>query len=103
MGPDAAGLREIEDIFRRVIQLFVGGAFIALFVMLTWAGIKYTTSGGEPKALESARQTITWALLGMLFLIIAWLLLQLIAAFTGIDALKTFNIKTLCIPGILGC
>lgn len=97
MGPDAAGLTQIEDIFKRVIALFAGGAFIALFVMLIWAGIKYITSGGEPKALQSAHQTVTWAFLGMLFLIIAWLVLRLIEAFTGVNVV-VFNIRILCPP-----
>lgn len=97
MGPDAAGLIQIEDIFQRVVQLFAGGAFIALFVMLTWAGIKYITSGGEPKALQSAHQSVTWALLGILFLIIAWLVLRLIEAFTGVTV-TVFNIRILCPP-----
>ena len=98
-GPDAAGLTQIEAVFSRVISLFVGGAFVALFVVLVWAGIKFLTSGGDPKALQAAGQAVTWALLGILFLAIAWLVLQLIAAFTGIDALKTFDVGKLCLPG----
>lgn len=97
-GPPAAGLTQIEEVFRNVIKISVGGAFIALFVVLVWAGIKFLTSGGEPKALESARDAVTWALLGILFLALAWLILKLIAAFTGIPDLTSFNIKVLC-PG----
>lgn len=95
MGPLPAGLTEIENVFRKVIQGSVSLAFIALFVMLFWGGIKYLTSGGEPKSLQSATQTITWALLGMLFLILAWLILLLIAEFTGIPELTSFNIRRL--------
>lgn len=100
LGDQPAGLTAIEELFGRIINLFVGLAFIALLVVLIWTGIRYLTSGGEPKALQAASQSLTWALLGMLFLVIAWLVLQLIAAFTGIEALKVFNIRTLCVPGI---
>lgn len=102
LGPNPAGLTAIEELFGRIISLFVGLAFIALLVVLVWTGIRYLTSGGEPKALQSASQSLTWALLGMLFLVIAWLVLQLLAAFTGIEALKVFDIRTLCVPGIVG-
>ena len=95
-GPDAAGLAQIEAMFEQVISFIVPLAFVALFVVLVWAGIKFLTSGGDPKALEAARNTVTWALLGILFLAIAWLVLQLVAAFTGIDALKTFDVGKLC-------
>lgn len=94
LGPEPAGLTAIEKLFAQVIRISVALAFMALLVMLVWAGIKFLTSGGEPKALQSATQTITWALLGMLFLIIAWLVLQLIEAFTGVKV-TVFGIKTL--------
>ena len=91
----AAGLDQIELIFKNVISVVVGLAFVAMFVLLVWAGIKYLTSGGEPKAVQSAHQIVTWALLGIIFMAIAWLVLQLIHVFTGIDV-TTFNVKALC-------
>ncbi|MCL4365690.1 pilin [Patescibacteria group bacterium] len=94
MGPPPAGLNEIEQVVGNIISVIVGLGFIALLVMLVWAGFKFLTSGGEPKALQAARQTFTWALLGIVFMAVAWLILQLIAGFTGIDVTK-FNIKTL--------
>lgn len=95
MGPDPAGLKEIEQVFSNVISVIVGLGFIATLVMLILAGFKYLTSGGEPKAIQQAHLTVTWALLGILFLAIAWLILQLIQAFTGIEV-TVFNVKTLC-------
>lgn len=92
---DPAGLTQIEQVLSSVISASVGIAFIASLVFLVWAGIKYLTSGGEPKAIASAHQTVTWALLGITFLAIAWLILQLIQAFTGVQV-TIFNIRTLC-------
>lgn len=94
MDPDAAGLDQIEQVFTNVVSVMVGLGFVALLVLLVLAGFKYLTSGGEQKALQSAHQTVTWALLGVLFLAIAWLILQLIEDFTGIKV-TTFDIKTL--------
>lgn len=96
MGPPAAGLQEIEDLFSNVISVLVGIGFIAMLVMLTWAGFKYLTSGGEQKAIQQAHQIVTWAILGIFFMAIAWLILLLISTFTGIELIKTFDIKTLC-------
>lgn len=91
-----AGLNEIEKVFGNIISVSVTLAFIALLVILVWAGIKYLTSGGEQKAVQATHQTVTWALLGILFMVIAWLVLQLIATFTGIETLKIFDIRVLC-------
>lgn len=95
MGPDPAGLKEIADVFTNVIKVVVGLGFIALLALLVWAGIKYLISGGEPKAIQAAHLTVTWALLGVLFLAIAWLILQLIEVFTGIRV-TFFDIRALC-------
>lgn len=89
-----AGLDQIEGVFKNVISVIVGLGFIAMLVMLIMAGIKYLTSAGEPKAVQAAHQTVTWALLGVVFMAIAWIILQLIYVFTGIDV-TIFNIKIL--------
>ena len=83
-GPGPAGILQLQQIITRVINLSVALAFIALTVVLVISGIKFLTSGGDPKAIQSASQSLTWALLGILFLAIAWLILKLIEAFTGV-------------------
>lgn len=93
--PQPAGLVEIEQVFGNVISVIVGLGFIALLVMLIWAGFKYLTSGGEPKAIQGANLTATWAILGIFFLAVAWLVLQLIGNFTGINV-TNFTLQGLC-------
>ena len=94
-GPCPGGLTEIEAVVSNVISVVVGLGFIALLVLVLWSGFKFITSGGEPKALQSARAVFTWAILGIFFMAIAWLVLLLIENFTGIKV-TTFNITTLC-------
>lgn len=91
---DAAGLPQIEYLFARVVCTTVPLAFIAMLVMLVIAGVKYLTSGGEAKAIQAAHFTVTWGLLGVLFMAIAWLILQLIQSFTGIQ-ITTFSVSSL--------
>ncbi len=93
-GDCPAGLNQIEDVFGRIISYAVYLAFIALFIMILTAGIKYLTSGGDQKSIQSAHQAVTWAILGILFLAIAWITLLLIQAFTGIKVTQ-FNIRAL--------
>lgn len=97
-GPSPAGLTQIEQIFTNLISVVVGLGFVALLVLLIWAGFRYLTSGGEPKIIQETHQTVTWALLGIVFLALAWLILQLIGVITGIPV-TIFDIKTLCDGG----
>lgn len=97
LGPAPVGLTAITNMFDQVISISVILAFVVLLVVLVMAGIKFLTSGGEPKALEAAWQTITWGLLGILFLALAWLILRLVNVFTGTSIdLTIFNIRVFC-------
>lgn len=78
-----ATLRCLEPVFARVV-LFAGGASIlAFFVMFCVAGFKYLTSGGDPKANESAKGTMTWAFIGMIAIGGAFIAINLLSAFIG--------------------
>src|SRR3990167_6619015 len=66
-GPCPAGLAEIENTVGNIISVAVYLGFIAMLVLIIMAGFKYLTSGGEPKAIQSAHSTMTWALLGLVF------------------------------------
>ncbi len=90
-----AGLDQIANMFQQFITVFVGFGFVVLLIMLIVAGFKYLTSGGEPKAVSAAHQTFSWALLGLFFMAIAWIILLLIKQFTGVDVF-IFNVKSLC-------
>lgn len=92
LGTDCpAGLQQIEELFQRIISIIAGLGFIALLMLLVSAGFKYLMSGGEQKAVQAAHQTVTWALLGIVFMALAWLILQLIYTFTGVRVIE-FNL-----------
>lgn len=95
LGPEPAGITQIENLYTRIVNISVGAAFVALVVVLVVAGIKFITSGGDAKAISAASQAVTWGLLGILLLALAWLILRLIAVFTGQQELLFFNLKIL--------
>lgn len=78
-----ATLQGFEGIFTNVVSAVLGFAGIALFLMLVVGGFKYITSGGDPKAAASARNTLTFAILGIVLLASAYLILRFIGVFTG--------------------
>lgn len=88
LGPGPAGRTQLTELVQRIINISVGIAFVALTAILFIAGVKFLTSGGDPKTIQSAQQTITWALLGCFFLALAWVILLLIRAGTGVDVTK---------------
>ncbi len=90
MPPETAapGIVQFQQLFQRFLNLSVGIAFMLLTAALVWAGVKFITSGGDPKALASTWQIVTWAVLGIIFLVLAWLSIRLIGVFSGADIEK---------------
>lgn len=85
---EPAGLPALQKLIENLITFSVAVAFIVLTVMLFIGGVKYLTSGGEQKEIQSAHQTMTWALLGIVILILGWIFIQLVANFSGADVTK---------------
>lgn len=84
-------IRDLEAVFARVLNIALGFAGIAFFLMFVVGGFKYLTSGGDPKNAESARKTLTFAVGGLVFITLSYLILVFISEFTGLD-LTVFRI-----------
>lgn len=89
-----ADLTQFEDIFRNVLNVSLALGGIALFIMLLVGGFGYITAGGDAKKAAGAQQTLTWAIVGLVLLASSYLILRLIAQFTGLgDVLLIFKIQ----------
>lgn len=82
---DVPQLSELENVFSNVVKVALGFAGVALFVMLLVGGFKYLTAGEDPKAVEEARKTLTYAIGGIILVAAAYLILVFIKQITGID------------------
>ena len=85
-------LCDLNPIIANVLRVSVSLAGIALFAMLVFAGFRYLTSGGDPKGLEQAKGTLTYAIAGIALLVLAWLALLFVQEFTGIPTLLSFGL-----------
>lgn len=90
LGPEAAQFSQLKDVFGNLVSVLIGLGAIALFVMLVVGGFKFITSGGDPKAVESAKHTLTYAILGLVLLLLAYVILVLIKTITGANVTE-FN------------
>jgi hypothetical protein len=80
---DVATIKGFEAIFNNVVSISLGLGGIVLFVLLLSGGFKYITAGGDPKAIEGAKKTITYAIAGIVLLALAFLIIRLIEQITG--------------------
>ena len=82
---DVPTIKDLETIFSTIVKSALGLGGIILFVLLVMGGLKYVTSGGDPKATEGAQKTITYAIGGLVILLLSYLILVLIKTITGVD------------------
>lgn len=78
-----AQLSQLETVFENVVTSLLALGGIVLFLMLLSGGFKYLTSGGDPKAVEGAQKTLTYAIGGLVLLAGSYMLLNIIGQFTG--------------------
>jgi hypothetical protein len=83
-----ATFKDLEVIFARIVSVIASLAGIAALAMLIVGGFRYLSSGGDPKAAAAARNTMTYAFIGILLLIGTWLILKILENITGVTLTK---------------
>ena len=78
-------ITSLETIFANVLNVITILAGFAVLLMLVIGAFRYMTAQGDPKAVGAARSTITWALVGLFFIIAAWFVILFISQFTGLN------------------
>lgn len=76
-------LQYLECVFGNVINTVLGFAGIVLFFMLVAGGFRYITAGEDPKNIEAAKKTLTYAIGGIIAIALSFLILRFIQDFTG--------------------
>ena len=88
----------LETVFSSVISLALTGAGLAAFVMLLVGGFQFLTAGGDKEATQKAQKTLTFAIIGLVVSLSAWILLNFLGNFLGLD----FSVFNICLPGFSG-
>jgi len=61
---------------------------LLVFLLLVFGGMKYLTAQGDKEQVESARNTITYAIIGLVIVIGSYAIIRLIEAFFGLNILS---------------
>ena|SRR3989344_1480464 len=65
-------------ILRASITLLFIVAVVLSLIFLIWGGIRWITSRGDPKAVEGARNQITYAIIGLVLTFLAFTIVSFI-------------------------
>lgn len=86
-----ATLNCIPIIFGNIVNwaLILSGA-TALFLII-YSGIRYIRSGGDQEKLKGARETLTYAIIGLVIVFLSFAIINLISFVTNVPCIKTFG------------
>ena len=90
---DVATIRGVECLVANVLSVATTFIGLASFVMLIMGSFLYLTSGGSSKGTEAGKQTITYAVIGLIVAVLAFFALTLISDFTGVTTILQFNLN----------
>lgn len=88
-----------NNVIRFIINGLIVLGIIAALIFLILGGVKWVISGGDKAAVESARNTIIAAVIGLVVVILAWVVLNLVLQIIGVGSLSTLNIPNFTNPG----
>lgn len=70
-----------------VLSIILAVAVLIAVFFLIWGGIKWILSGGDKSAVESARNHIVAAIIGLIIALLAFFIVQIVGRLFGIDLL----------------
>lgn len=78
----------LNDLVKNGVMIAIGIAGLIFFFMLIMGGLKYLNAGGDEKATASARGTLTSAFIGLVIIVAAFLIAQLLFTIFGLQGVS---------------
>lgn len=91
-GSDVATLQGFECLIANVFSIIITVIGMAGFVMFVFGSFKWMLSGNDSKGVETAKNTMTFAIIGIVVAISGFIILNLLSSFTGIKTILYFTI-----------
>lgn len=82
-----ATLACLPIVLQNIINALVVIAGLVSVFMIIYSGYKFVMSEGDPEKISSARKTLIYAIAGLIFVLLSFVFLNVIAKFTGVEQL----------------
>lgn len=84
----------VQCLIANLLSIAMTGIGLVGFVMIIIAAYRFLVSGGSSGGTETARKTLTFAVIGIVVALSAFIVLNLIADFTGVKTILNFVIPS---------
>jgi len=84
-GIPTGGLDKLIDILQAFIYLFFTFAIVFALLVLIYSGWLWMTSAGDKQKIASAKQRMTYALVGLIVVFLSFFIVNFVTGFFGIN------------------
>ncbi len=85
----------IPNYFQRIVNFALMFAGVVALIFIIHAGLKFVISSGDPKRVEDARNTFVYAIIGLIIVLFAFLVINIVSFVTGVNCIKFFGFECL--------
>lgn len=89
---DGSDIHQLVDIFLRIITVLFSVAGIVTVILIIIGGIRMILSVGDPKAMQAARSSVTFAIIGLIIILLSVTIVLIVGKFLGVDLLNVISI-----------
>lgn len=88
---NVATLNCVPIIFVNVINAVLAFSGVTALIFIIYAGLTLMNSGGDQKKVASAKGTLTYAIIGLVLVLLAFGIVNFIGAVTGVSCFSSFG------------
>lgn len=80
-----ATLACIPIVIKNIVEAALVFSGVVALILIIWAGIKFITSKGDPNAVDAAKKTLTYAVIGLIVIFLSFFIVQFVSKITGVE------------------
>jgi hypothetical protein len=80
-----ASLKCVPYFLNNVVGALMIFSGVAAVIFIVFAGIKFITSGGDPIKVEGAKKTMTFAIIGLVIVLLSFVILKVFTTVSGVQ------------------
>lgn len=89
---DVATIQGLQCLVANILSVFLTLVGIVAFLMVVVSAFRLLVSAGNSQATEKAKNSVTYAVVGLIVAVSAFIILNLISRFTGVESILRFQI-----------
>ena len=89
---DVATIQGLECLIANIFTVIITLIGLSAFVMFILGSITWLTAGSDTNNMEKAKKSFTYVVVGIIVALSAFIIINLIASFTGVNIIRNFSI-----------